>query len=376
MSDLVLTEEKLLEIIDSRADAKIVEIEAKKEAARKEKAAKSKQVYANLSEKEKKEYDREFIKAWYNGDERTMKAMTTSTASSLMLPAEFEAGIVAQRNAYGVSRRLGKVENVNSQTHNVVVEGADVSLSIVAENTAYTTISDSNPTAVPFTIKKGVAIAYITNEAELFAREDPIGYLSFKFGKGIAKLEDNQYFAGDGTGSNFTGLIAATLVAGQKTVLATTAITSLTYAKLIDCLGNLPNEYSTSSNLKWAMNRAVFYKNVLGLVDDQHRPIVEYVSNLSGGAPTPILLGYPVEFSADLPSTQTASAATRYIYFGDFEVATRVIARSGLEIENSTNAVVGATNAFTQGGRFLKVNHYFSVGVADNRAICSIETAP
>lgn len=328
-----------------------------------------------MTDGQKKEVFSKFLRAWINKDmsilkDTVNKDMTTTSAVGIMLPPDFEAAVIMQANIYGLARRLATYEQVGPQTRNAVKEGADVAAAYVVEDVAYTTISDSNPVAVPVTLAALVGLAVITNEVDLFQRINVMEYLAKKFAKALNKAEDTQFF--NGTGTPFTGVMNVALPAGQEFAISSGInLTNFVYTDLLKLIGNLPQGFD--ENPTFVMHKSVFFNRVMGMTDTQGRPIFWLVSE--NGKPVMTILGYPVIFSALLPDTTLNVTGTPFVVFGDFGEGSRFYEKEGLQVDESNSAVVGGYNAFTQRGKVIRFIDEEGMGIVDPRFFTRVKTA-
>ncbi len=137
------------------------------------------------------------------------------TSAGWLVPVELEAAIIANREEYGVARRVCNVIPMTSATTSFPRITSDVTAYFVGENTAGTQ-SDTGGDQVTLTLKdlmawtsigKSTAMDTVIALAEMVAREQA---------RGFAVKEDSCFISGDGT-STYGG------ISGIKTLLDTAA---------------------------------------------------------------------------------------------------------------------------------------------------------
>lgn len=124
--------------------------------------------------------------------------------------------------------------------------------------------------------------------------------------KAMIKAIEAAIINGDGSGKP-KGILAETPVTGQAVTGA------ISYAKLCECEGALPEEYE--ANAVWCMRKSDFMK-FIGLVDADGQPIAR-VNYGIGGKPERYLLGRPV-----MTSTQAVAGKPFIFDFADYVLNT------------------------------------------------------
>lgn len=110
---------------------------------------------------------------------------------------------------FGYARALAKIYPMRGKTENLVSSGAFTG-AVVAEGSGLTVTDSTNFfTGTAMTAKKIVAGAIISEEQLQDATPAFLDYVINGLGRALAETEDKQFFNGDGSGANFTGLLNA-----------------------------------------------------------------------------------------------------------------------------------------------------------------------
>jgi HK97 family phage major capsid protein len=152
-----------------------------------------------------------------------------------LVPTIVESEILRLIVDNGIMRRAGvRQVPMTSRLHAYPTRNAAFTAAIIAEEGS---ITDSVP-ATPFaqsalTAKKLAGFATVSGEL----MQDNVvllaDFLAQEFSQQIARLEDQQALEGDGTGVNFTGVVAA---AGVNSVTSGANGDALSYQKLVDAI--------------------------------------------------------------------------------------------------------------------------------------------
>jgi HK97 family phage major capsid protein len=223
--------------------------------------------------------------------------------------------------------RLRESRGVFPRFANRVPMGADIIRipRLLADVTAYWTgekqeITPSDPTigAAELMARKLAALTKVSSELDEDAVIEVGDMITESMAYAMADKIDEAAFNGDGT-STYGGVL------GLKNALASQAIIDAaggnTGALTLDqddfekVLGAYP-QY-TGASPRWFMHSAVYYASASRLMNAAGGNTNVTLMN---GVPTPMYLGYPVEFVQVMPSTTGASASTILAYFGDLRL--------------------------------------------------------
>lgn len=306
-----------------------------------------------------------FFKAMIGGDVQTCRAMHdeakvkanlsegTTTAGGYLVPDEFKAEILRLAPTYGVIRRESRAIPMMTDVLNIPSAGTTDQSAIWTNEAAQ--ILQTNPTfdQITLTINKLAAIPKVTNELLADAQVPIIQYLAELIAEQFAKAEDEQGF--NGTGSPFTGVLAATGVPTTPHAGGTGFI-CLSYADLATATGNI---YDTAlANAKFYFNRTLV-AHIRSRITTTGAPIFDPT--------TRTLLGYPLVWGERLPGLSTSTAttdATAYAIFGDLRKAILFGERGSIQMKISDQATVDSDNLFEKDMSALRMIERVAIGVA------------
>jgi HK97 family phage major capsid protein len=215
------------------------------------------------------------------------RALVTASA---VIPTETLNAIVEKLEQNSVL--LPHVTRLNIPGNvSIPVENAKNEAAWVAMGTAATDASDSF-SAVTLAAHKLIKTIEIGADVEAMSIDAFEAFIVDALAKKIARAIENAILNGTGSGQP-TGL----LLAGQVTQSETYTKLGMVYGDILKIVAKLPTAYHKGA--KWVFTRAVFFQEVLGIVDDEGRPIVLPLS-VEGG-PQFTLLGYPVIINDFVP---------------------------------------------------------------------------
>jgi HK97 family phage major capsid protein len=265
-----------------------------------------------------------------NGIEmRALSTVSNPGGGFLSIP-EFERAIIKLREEYGTARRVCRVYPMGSDTSQAPRRTGGVTAYFTADN-AELTSSDPAWNAVTLTARKlGVLTKYsaelaadaVVSMADIIA--DEIAYA-------FAVKEDQCLFLGTGasTYGGIVGLIAAVGSAGKVTAATGhTAFSTLTMADFEGMVGKLPQFAGIQP--RWFMHKAGYYAGAQRLMDAVGGVTL---TEIAGGGPKTMFLGYPVEWVQCMNSTLTAQTSTDGLaFFGDCRLGVTLGDRGGIQI--------------------------------------------
>ena len=130
----------------------------------------------------------------------------TANQGGAAVPQFWIEEIMNFADRFGYARALAKIYPMRGKTENLVSSGAFTG-AVVAEGSGLTlTDSTSFFTATAMTAKKIVAGAIVSEEQLQDATPAFLDYVINGLGRALAETEDKQFFNGNGSGANFTGL--------------------------------------------------------------------------------------------------------------------------------------------------------------------------
>lgn len=270
--------------------------------------------------KGKFEESKDFFKSLFQGDMAHMKAAgyldtgTDATAGHLVPPAEFIAEVYRiAENQYGIARRemryIPKSGAGNEMT--VPALGTSVSSFWTGEGVAKTS---TEPTfnLPTLTLKKLAAIVPWTDEFEADMGVNAIQLLAELFAESLAKMEDQAFFNGDGSGTygSFTGILNNTSV--NEVVTTSGSIFDLTADDLLDMQDETPA--GALSGAKYYMHRSV-----LSVVRKLKTTYGEYIYQNPGAGQPATIWNVPVEIVEAMPAVSADDTDKGFVIFGNLK---------------------------------------------------------
>ena len=164
----------------------------------------------------------DYILAKHQGRDGQAEDIARAANNKYITRANFNTGTAAQGGAavpqfwveeimsfadqFGYARALAKIYPMRGKTENLVSSGAFTG-AVVAEGSGLTlTDSASFFTATAMTARKLVAGAIVSEEQLQDATPAFLDYVVNGLGRALAETEDKQFFNGNGTAPNFTGI--------------------------------------------------------------------------------------------------------------------------------------------------------------------------
>jgi HK97 family phage major capsid protein len=215
------------------------------------------------------------------GHELTVEERALITASAV-LPTETLNKIVEKLEQDSVLLPHITLLNIPGNV-SIPVENAKNDAAWVAMGTASSDAADSFA-AVTLGAHKLIKTIEIGADVESMSIDAFEGFIVDALSKKLGRAIENAIINGTGSGQP-TGL----LLAGQVTQIANFTKAKMVYADLLKIVATLPTPYHRGA--KWVVDRALFFNEILGIVDSQGRPAVLF--NVEAGSQY-TLLGYPV----------------------------------------------------------------------------------
>ena len=249
-----------------------------------------------------------------------------------LVPDGFSRAIVRVVDSVGIARQLADVIPLETETLTMSKRATGVTVYAPAEAATITTSEMTwKPLALAVTdratltrVSIKLLRSAVTNIADRVAEE--IGYAA-------AYQQDNEFINGDGTSTYFgeTGLRSAIGAAGIETTTTTTEDTwaELTLPNFHNTMAKLPSKYWMSPS--WVCSPA-FYNSVM--VRLAAAAGGNTIQTIEGGATRPSFLGYPVNFTDQMPTATAVS--TIHCLFGNYRAAAMIGDRVGISIASSS----------------------------------------
>lgn len=284
----------------------------------------------------------------------------TDASGGYLVPAITKAEILKLIETYGQARSTFRVIPMGStDTLNIPKKVTGTSASVVAEGSA---ITAHKPTLgiVTLAAKKLGDIIVFSNQLLADANVSVYQYLIELMSMAVAKAEDSEFFAGDGT--NFTGVFNGSHTFGAESTV--TAYTAITRKDLLEAIYSI--DQALLRNASWLMNPLV-YSEIMGLADSNGRPLV----NDAFGNLNPSLFGFPVKLIQSAP--YTGASGQPIVLFGDF--TNSFIGDKGkISIALSGEGVVSSTSMFETDSSAIRITERvaFSAGLTEAYSAISI----
>lgn len=225
------------------------------------------------------------------------------------------------------------------------IEGTVNAASWVAMGTAATDSVDTI-TSITLGAYKLIKTVEITADVMAMGIDAFETWLVERLANKLSVAVDTAIFTGTGS-SQATGLLKE----GEITQKGTFTKAAMTYKDLLTIISTLPTQYL--ANASFAMPRALFYKEVLGITDTNGRPVV--VADPQAPAKFNIL-GYPVIVDDNCTADN--------LLFGDFKEAYKFNFAQAPAVESDKSV------AFRSGSTVYRVMALADGKPAEKKAVC------
>ena len=225
------------------------------------------------------------------------------------------------------------------------IEGTVNAASWVAMGTAATDSVDTI-TSITLGAYKLIKTVEITADVMAMSIDAFETWLVERLANKLSVAVDAAIFTGTGS-SQATGLLKE----GEITQTGTFTKAAMTYKDLLTIISTLPTQYL--ANASFAMPRALFYKEVLGITDTNGRPVV--VADPQAPAKFNIL-GYPVIVDDNCTADN--------LLFGDFKEAYKFNFAQAPAVESDKSV------AFRSGSTVYRVMALADGKPAEKKAVC------
>jgi len=249
----------------------------------------------------------------------------TDSAGGYLTPSPLSNAIVDVRELYGVSRKVCRVIPMTSDALNIPKRSSGLTVYYPGEASAIT-LSDKVWATIALAPVKRSTLTKISNELINDAVINVADDIALEIGRALGVQEDNELVNGDGSSTygSETGLISALGAAGKHTLdSGETGWSSVALSDLHSLVGTLPEKYVPGAS--WLMSRSFFSQIVQKLMYAAGGNTVADVAGGSGAQ----LLGYPVDFSDQMPANAADKCAA---LFGDFNGAVVIGDREGVDV--------------------------------------------
>jgi len=289
-----------------------------------------------------------------------------TSGAHVFVPDEFGMDLIRLREQYGIARQVFMTRSMSSDTRTDPRRTGGLTAYFVGEN-AQITESTAAYDSVTLTAKKLAAITRMSNELDedsvINFGDELAGEISYAF----ANKEDECAFNGDGT-STYGGMYGirprlATLTAGTAPgfgVGTGNAYSELVLTDFEYVVGGLPVYADVPGQVSWICHKTFFHtvmvKLALAAGGVNSTEIV-------GGVPRQMFLGYPVRFSQVFPST-TANDQVAVI-FGNFSMGASFGDRRNESISFSDQAYVNGQSLWERDQLAVRGTERFDINVHD-----------
>ncbi len=211
---------------------------------------------------------------WYPAPLRANFNETSTGQGAELVPAFWSDQIVGVAEVYGYARAIANLYPMSGKTEYLNRGGSTIAM-MVGEQSAPTPIDSTSFFQQTSLIARVGAAAFLTT-LELMKDAKPafIQYMTRELGRAMAQLEDQQYFNGDGTGNNHTGLINTAGVTvsylGNASNSTKTSFEKITWKDLFRLMLTVPMSLATGAI--FVVPQTVFGYLVME-TDTSNRPI-------------------------------------------------------------------------------------------------------
>ncbi len=259
-------------------------------------------------------------------DIRAAMSEGTNSAGGFTVDDELEAVIITIAEENGVLRRFARPTGMTSDTKDVPVRTAGLTVYYPAENASITP-SDLTLTRAQLIAKKYATLTEVSSELNEDSVVDIANEIAMNAGLALALAEDTNGFIGDGTATyaSVSGLDDALNANSIQTAAAANiSWATLDLADFEATAAKLPR--FTGAQPAWFIHSAGYFNAMVRLM------------NASGGTPgsevasgyNASFLGYPVVFTQVLPNAPGIS--TNVCFFGDLSQSVYMGNRRGVTI--------------------------------------------
>jgi HK97 family phage major capsid protein len=289
-----------------------------------------------------------------------------TSGSHVFVPDEFGNDLIRLREMYGVARRIMRYLPMTSDTRNDPRWASGLTAYFVGENSAGTE-STAAFDDVTLTAKKLVALTRMSSELSEDAAINFGDMLAGEISYAFANKEDECGFNGTGT-STYGGIVGIRtrldeLTAGTAPGLvlgAGNAYSELTLANFESLIGALPVYADVPGQAQFVCHKTFYYTVMVRLILASGGTTGQEIVN---GRLVPMFLGYPVQFSQVMPSTEANDQIP--VAFGNFMMGARFGDRRQETISFSDQASINSQSLWERDQIGVKGTQRFDINVHD-----------
>lgn len=316
-ADVVDNEQKAKPIVEEQKEEKSNDVKEKENRKMEKDLTLDKTVAENAIEERKATNDAydtpEYRKAYRNyimtGDDKEVRAGIKSTDAGVPVPTIFQSKIETAWEKLGIANEVSKsfIKGIFKVSHEVSADGANYHTE-GGDAPDEEEVVLATTTLIPMMVKKWISI---TDELLAMTDDEFYSYVASEVVYQVLRFVEDKILVGvgQGTGDNegIVGIANAPLTESVSASMGFNAINE--GASACEC---------AEGDLMVAMNRATFYKEVMGLTDLQGRPIYNVALD-NTGKPAYFINGLKVLFSNALPTYANAEAGKAWAIVGDFK---------------------------------------------------------
>lgn len=266
-------------------------------------------------DKKANDVTRKFVKALFNGDKETLKALTTATnddaKAGYTIPSELMAEVLRIAGEKGVARSEMRYLPFSGpgNERKVPTIGSSVTVSWVNEG-AKKPGTKAVFGLVTQTLKKLAAIVPLTEEVIEDSAINLTELIATLFAEAVATEEDAQFFAG--SGSPWTGILNNASVVKTTTQLDPSLKDRTLADDLLTMQDSIPAK--AAANAKYYMNRT--WLTVIRTLKDANG---NYIYQNPGQGQPATLWNKPVTLVDSMPAFSEVQAGDQFVIFTDLK---------------------------------------------------------
>lgn len=316
----------------------------------------------------------------YDLDVKAMHGSTVREGGALV-PDAMNSAVIVLLPKYSVFQRNARVVKMSARTEIWPKVNTDVTVYAPGEGGTITD-SDLGLANVSLTATKLASLTYVSRE---LAIEDSVtqiaGIIGESFARALGKALDQAGFLGDGTSSyyGYSGLTgafqslasysaqAASSVYGGLVTAAGNAYSEITLANFHSVIGALPEDFDAEA--KWYMSKKFYHNIVWPLAETAgNASIFEILSDKKDKS----FLGYPVEFTSVMPSTEANSQLCCFL--GDLKMGAYLGQKRELEMATSEDVAFASDSIAVRGTMRAAINVFGYGDTTTAGPICALIT--
>lgn len=276
----------------------------------------------------------------------------TGSAGGYAVPPEYRQEINRVVEEYGIARQVCRVIPTRSNIVYSIASNANVTVTVVGENTAITP-ADPSYAQKTHTVKGLKALTYISQELLDDAVSSPslIADLNIQYGEALAGYEDDKFINGTaGVSPNFSGFLE-----NPTSVVATGHVTfsAITYDDILKLYTSL--SMAKRRNSVFIAHRTA-QRYLLGLMDSNNRPI------FTNEGIIPKLFGIPLYESEYAPSTDGTNKP--FLAFGDFKKSYQFADRQQMRMSIDSSEKFGEDRTGIKVVERISIQPIFAANIA------------